>query len=512
MKCRRCEYPLWNLKDRRCPECGQDFLPSQYQFVPRAVRFCCPHCQQQYFGTGVDGHLVPRSFDCVSCGVRIDMDETVLSPADGAGEGLTATLEVAPWVDGQRRRRFLARYFITLGGGLGAPKKHIERVPIDSSVGAALWFATFTALIVTLASVGTGCLFMGFAMVAATGGGAGGTGWVMAMYAIVAVAIFIGILAWLMVWMLTTHIILAVTGKTAGGLRRTVQCMSYASAPNILYVVPCLNFYLWPVTAVWSTISGAIMIKHGQKVSTGRAVLAVSTPPVVLGAGLVAFVLAVLIPAFQGMMVTMANAASQAVTTLNHLRAQKVSAALNSAAVSNAAFPAHAVELLDGGLVTASDFALTTNPMASSNIPVGKTTLGAIELLSPAARAAAIKNVVDSQPAGVIAHRVGDYVFSYHGINPTNPDPGLWMFVAEATPPTPPAPPPSPSGAPTIQTGVAGTPVFIIGLPGGQVETVSQAALAGALAQQNQLRSTFGLPALPDPTTITSSSPVLRPK
>lgn len=27
MRCKRCDYPLWNLRDRKCPECGKPFAP-----------------------------------------------------------------------------------------------------------------------------------------------------------------------------------------------------------------------------------------------------------------------------------------------------------------------------------------------------------------------------------------------------------------------------------------------------------------------------------------------------
>ena len=61
MHCRNCEYALWNLTTRECPECGTAFRPSEYEFVPQSVRFCCPHCDHPYYGTGEKGHIEPAA-------------------------------------------------------------------------------------------------------------------------------------------------------------------------------------------------------------------------------------------------------------------------------------------------------------------------------------------------------------------------------------------------------------------------------------------------------------------
>src|SRR5437870_10981399 len=102
MHCKTCDYPLWNLKARQCPECGTPFLPSQFNFVINSVRFCCPHCDQTYYGTGERGHLVPSSFVCVNCARPIAMDEMVLRPAEGVSEQQTQT-DRMPWLERAQR-------------------------------------------------------------------------------------------------------------------------------------------------------------------------------------------------------------------------------------------------------------------------------------------------------------------------------------------------------------------------------------------------------------------------
>src|SRR4051812_39263898 len=98
MFCKTCNYALWNIPDRRCPECGTGFKPSDFRFVPGAVRFCCPHCSQAYYGTTAEGHLQPRSFLCVNCHQPVEMDATIVLPAEGVAEELTSA-ERMPWLD-----------------------------------------------------------------------------------------------------------------------------------------------------------------------------------------------------------------------------------------------------------------------------------------------------------------------------------------------------------------------------------------------------------------------------
>src|SRR5262245_42651268 len=120
MRCKGCNYPLWNLPTRSCPECGRGFVPSEFEFAPDSVRFCCPHCMQEYYGTDANGHLVPRSFVCVKCAQPIDMDQMVLLPAAGTPEDLTRPDEI-PWT--VKRTPWLRAFFGTLGLGMFQPAR-----------------------------------------------------------------------------------------------------------------------------------------------------------------------------------------------------------------------------------------------------------------------------------------------------------------------------------------------------------------------------------------------------
>src|SRR5262245_20410546 len=102
MHCKQCNYPLWNLTARTCPECGAPFNPSDFEFVPNSVRFCCPNCRLAYYGTSPKGHLIPHVFNCLGCEERITMDSCVLLPAEGVVDDETKP-EIHPWHDARRR-------------------------------------------------------------------------------------------------------------------------------------------------------------------------------------------------------------------------------------------------------------------------------------------------------------------------------------------------------------------------------------------------------------------------
>lgn len=78
MRCETCDYPLFDIRERTCPECGTPFRPSQFEFSHCGVRFCCLHCDQQYYGTGHRGHLVPKAFRCIRCNNDVNMNEMVV--------------------------------------------------------------------------------------------------------------------------------------------------------------------------------------------------------------------------------------------------------------------------------------------------------------------------------------------------------------------------------------------------------------------------------------------------
>jgi hypothetical protein len=98
-----------------------------------------------------------------------------------------------------------------------------------------------------------------------------------------------------------------------------------------------------------------------------------------------------------------------------------------------------------------------------------------------------------SLPDGVVAHRVGDVVFTYHGVDPDAPaSQGLWIAVE------------APESAPE-------TASIAVYYADGRSGLVVGAGWQAAVAEQNALRKVRGLAPLPDPRTVTLTGPATGP-
>ncbi len=83
MRCRKCNYPLWNLSGPRCPECGERFDILSYWFEPGSVWFKCPFCSHKHAGR--DSRGMP--FDagrCEQCGQMLVVEQMLVEPVDPA--------------------------------------------------------------------------------------------------------------------------------------------------------------------------------------------------------------------------------------------------------------------------------------------------------------------------------------------------------------------------------------------------------------------------------------------
>lgn len=495
MKCKACNYALWNLPDRRCPECGKDFFPSQFDFVPRSVRFLCPFCKQQYFGTDEHGHLVPRTFTCVSCSNRINMDEMILLPAEGVDERLTVR-ELNPWLD-RHQRGVLNRWFATIGRSMTAPTRLIQSTPAESSTGKAFGFAMINIVLTFVVAIATLWVYFSLMPMGPVGLGA-----------LTFFGLFLGVgfgiqVAWLMLWMLLTHGLLRIMGRLPGGMRATCRCMWYSSGPYMLAAVPCVgvNVLIFPAV-IWWGVCAAIMLSKEHKIGGLRATIATFGPALVIG-----FAVVVSFVAWARSTATFTMASAAAYTSMQQARANSMSMALWNFKNINNSYPVHGAELIDGGIVSGAEFSLSTDPLAADAIAVGATTMGKLELAQPGARKQVLQQVGAAMPVDVIAHRVGDYVFTYHQL-PSAPDPGLWLFIADEPPPPPNAPISTTNASPATPS----VPLCFVGLPNGRITQFPKTSLSTALQKQNALRATFNLPPLPDPTTVTLTSPATAPK
>ena len=477
MRCKNCDYRLWNLRSRQCPECNTPFRPSDYEFVPNSIQFACPHCDKRYYGTDEKGHLVPIEFACLGCGRQVHMDEMILLPTTGLEEEQTAPWPM-PWLE-RAGRGFVRSWLSTIGSALVRPGRLIRSTPVESSLLEAWWFAILTHLPVFV--LGLGLLVFSVMVGVAFGGGPVGLSRISLGLGI---ALLLGLIltaAGIGLWGGITHGVLCLVSRPTGGLRRTYQCLCYSAGANLPGAVPFVGFY---VGLIWWLVSAVVMVKDGQRVSGGRANLAVLTLPVLVGLAVVGFYVWVFVSVLP--QIAASPAQMKAKTQFIAYGVSSYSELHDGQSLGHVAqlvfdprFPPQ-VLLGPGSNTTVQD------------IPVGPTTLDRFMTLRPADKLDILKQLTEAMPEGTVAQRLGDFVFTYHGMDLTDPDPRLWVVVLW---PDPDLNPP-PSG-----------PMICVGLADGTTIQIPVNTLPARLAQQNVARQENGLPPLPDPRQVTYDKP-----
>ncbi len=509
MRCKACDYPLWNLAARVCPECGGPFVPSDFDFIINSVRFCCPHCSQDYYGTGPRGHLEPAEFDCAKCHRHIHMDLMVLLPTAGVQEEQTETDKV-PWLQRAKIGRFKA-LFRTIGRAMFEPGRLARATPDPGGLGDAWRFCVLSNvgyLIFGAAPIALFPFIIGLAMPVGRRGP--GAGFIVGALAIVVV--FLIVLAILFpVWGLLTHLILRITGPTRLGPAASVRTLCYASGTNACASIPCLGFYLSLPALIWTGISAALQLRIVQRVGWFRAFLAGLLPPVAVVGSITALFILIIMP-------RMSATTYRAQASMQQFSALKLAAALSAyRARHNNQFPTHALELMHEGDLVGSDF--TTVSTFGAPPPSGVTPpdpiLTSFQILDSKQQTAATNAAVASMPPNVIAHRLGNVVFTYHGIDPATGDPKLWVAVEipETKPPptTTSNPADSTAGVETVYRFPPAQQTVGIAMLNGATLQIPIASFPTALAKQNKLRADAGLPPLPDPAAIRAGSPATAP-
>jgi hypothetical protein len=504
MRCKECDYPLWNLATRTCPECGTVFLPSQYSFIPNSVQYRCPHCPQVYYGNDAHGHLIPRSFACASCGNPVEMDQMVLLPAPGVAEAQT-TVDTMPWLERQRIGPIRA-WFSMIGYGLARPGVLGRSIPMESSVGAAWWYAILTSLIISIVCGAPMLLFVA-AMTLATR--AGSSAYSMVMFT-VAHAVICAVL--LVVWGLAAHGLLLISGpRPAGGLGATYRALCYSTGANVLTAVPCLGVYFgW----IWWVISAVITLKNHQRVGGMRATIAVATFPLLFVLSIIgAYVyLIVWTIGMAGAAAAAGPGAPGAATsgpfgTVYSYRAGgrddgsdkivRVTRALRSfPAIHEGRMPTHGLELVDNATLTVPELIAPGSRSSIDTSIVGDASLSEFRFMPQSEARLVVQKATAALPQGVIAHRIADVVFTYHGVDLADTGSGLWVAILWPDPVFNPGPP---------------TTNVFVGVTNGGRLSVPPETFADALQQQNALRTAAGLAPLPDPATVTTRAPAAAP-
>ena len=491
MNCKTCEYPLWNLAARQCPECGSPFKPSDYEFALNSVRFCCPDCRQPYYGTGDKGHLVPTDFACVRCGRGLQMDEMILLPTEGVQESQTKAEEM-PWLVRAKIGRFKA-WFATMGRAMADPGRLVELVPENRSAWEAIWYGVVTNMIFLVTNLGV--FFLPGMLLPAMGRG-GGKGLAIAGGIVAAAALLVLLpLMVILLWGALSHMILVATGGTRHPIARTYHAIGFSAGTNVLMAIPCM-FFLSPIVLIWWVITAGIMLHRAQGTRAWRSVAAIAAPPALLvaaGIGLIAVSVASRAAAVRTAAVQARTAATAAATSAYGPRLVNLTAVGSSLVKireQNGEWPGHGLFTMARGDALPHHF-MGVESGTTLLVPDG--TIESVGALGTERMTALADAMAASLPDGVVAHRVGDVVFTYHGVDPDAPaSQGLWIAVE------------APESAPE-------TASIAVYYADGRSGLVVGAGWQAAVAEQNALRKVRGLAPLPDPRTVTLTGPATGP-
>jgi hypothetical protein len=263
--------------------------------------------------------------------------------------------------------------------------------------------------------------------------------------------------------------------------------MCYSSGANAICALPCVGQYGgW----IWWIVSAVFMVKDGQKVSGGRAAFSVLAFPLALMLG------GVMLIAIASILDSRSTGAASTyyVSSTQRPETGAMTTALRAyAAAHNNRFPAHALEMVPTNHVTVSDFIATGSDTTESDVPVADIDLDQLQYLPANRKRMSVQAQASTLPANVIAHRVGDFVFTYHGIDVSTADPQLWIVIF--------------SEDPEVTATTRG-----FGITAGRADgTIGSftGPTANELAAQNALRSMYGLAPLPDPATVTHAQPAV---
>jgi hypothetical protein len=242
------------------------------------------------------------------------------------------------------------------------------------------------------------------------------------------------------------------------------------------------------------------MLRRGQRVHGGRAATAVVLLPGLLVAGQLAlYVWSVLFMTGMG--------SSAGPWSLDPSSTSYHTSVVNFSVVSygqqnSGVGPAHALELVLADSAASFNWNLTaplvcdpSTRTTANDVPVGDGTLADFDQASRADQLRIVSGAIEALPSGVVAHRLGDFVFTYHGANLSAYNEYLWTTVM--------LPDPDVNGpADRRDLVVIGTAEY------DTIETTVR-DLRALLVQQNRLRASLGLPPLPDLTTVTHERPAV---
>jgi hypothetical protein len=414
------------------------------------------------------------------------MDAMVLEPRDLQAIE-RSTQPTNPW--SERHRIGAVRGWLAgVGAALTAPTRMMRAGSGPRGPRDAVLFLVVTAVVFSITGFAPVLVAIGWAGFAMGYAGEG-----LAIAAALLALLLLALTAGALLWAVSVHGALRLTGATKG-FGTTVEAVSYASAANVLSAVPCLAVWFGWVGWVWWAVSCSLMLIEGHRVAAWRAIVAVFLVPAVLTLGSLALIGVEWHIQSQLMPVT----TSVKILPDDEATLQIVGDDLRAwAGRRNGLGPPHAASLMVDTGLSLGTLVVSSGASDLDRFPVVGFSPGQWRGLSQAEQRRAIADFMRRWPADVVAHRLGDVVFTYHGVLLDQPQSPLWVAIGW----------PDPAQNPQWGPGEAVAVLYA----DGRLDSIAFERFTAALAAQNQLRAAEGLPPLPEPSTVDAAAPARAP-
>ncbi len=478
MRCRTCDYPLWNVKARQCPDCGAAFKPSDFTFEPGKVRYLCPHCSTAYYGTSETGHLEPPEFTCVTCQQAVRMDEMAIAPLEG--EATVAMGAANPWLE---RTSLFRPFFRSVWEVLVRPQQFGRTIPLAAELGQAVGFfamGTMASLVVNLLMQACilGAVGYGLSQVAPKAPnpfGAAGIGRQLTQGVLLGLTVSV---LWVLIESVLAHVVFRITRPRATSravpMGRGVQAYLYGggagAALMCLQAIPCCGSVVGFAWFGLSIFVIGMLLRETYGISTARAMWTMVGVRVIT---VIFFIIAMI-----GVALTVPQVMGLPPGLLKRVLAgrtvQTTGTALSAYRSANGAWPATPIDPFSSdtlGLIELVELTRVSGPAAIGGLSGGAifTDDGTLFAKEQASLAGLI---VPGKP-----FRLSGAVFVYPIASAA---PGEWLVIADAK-------------------GIS--PIVRVVTATGEV-VYSKEEFVVRLAEENARRATAGEAPLPDPAAV----------